>query len=165
MQVDYKFTEEDQRKYLSTNFNNNPKFKIIPILAIILLSVSLILSFTLDDFFYTIVLLAILFLVIFFYYINPRIIKNKYIKNLKSSGVLDENKTIEVSEYELKISSQSRTTAYQYSDITSISIINDYFIHVNFSLGDSIIVPKTAFSTNTEMIDFINKIKSNAKII
>ncbi|HOA79960.1 MAG TPA: YcxB family protein [Defluviitaleaceae bacterium] len=165
MQISYKLTEDDQRKYISTNFSNNSKLKIIPIIAIILLSISLILSFTLDDLFYTVIIAALLFLIVFLYYINPRNLKNKYIRDLKASGILGETKTIEVNENNLTVSSLSRTTVYQHSDVTNVSVVNDYFIYISFKHGDSIVIPKSAFTNEIDMIDFINKIKLYAKII
>lgn len=165
MQISYKLTEDDQRKYISTNFSNNSKLKIIPIIAIILLSISFILSFALNDLFYTVLIFILLCLVIFLYYIKPRVLKNKYIKNLKTSGIFNETKTIEIGDNELKFSSPSRTSTHKYSDVTSITLVNDYFIHISFKHSDSIVIPKSAFSDEIDMIDFINKIKLYAKII
>ncbi|WP_333638516.1 YcxB family protein [Tissierella praeacuta] len=167
MQITYNITQEDQKKYISSSFisHKKHKFKVISIIVIIVLSFSFILALTIKEYFHSIIALILLALNVFIYHLNPKRFKKKYIRSLKNSGILEETRIIDISDNELKFSSSLRTVIHQYSDIKNISIINDYFIVISFKHEDSIAIPKSAFSNDIEMIDFINKIKTNAKIL
>lgn len=167
MQITYNLTEEDQKKYISTNFEPkkiSPRKIIILIAAIFFFFLALI-FLIISDYPWAIIMFAIAILYCYLLYGLPKKYKKKYLDKLTSTGVLKETKTIEVNDGELRFTSPSRTVIHQYSDIKDISIINNYFIIIIFKHEDSIAIPKSAFSNNTEMIDFINQIKTNAKIL
>lgn len=162
MLITYKITDADKRKYSSSSLNK--KKQTVPKLlfysgTIILVLISLI-AIIAKDFSFATPIIA--FLIVTHLLANiPKLLKNKYIKSIDS----DEERTIEISKDSLIISNPSRSTSYNYSDIKSVDYVDDYFVLIKFNLGDSSLIPVSAFSNNTEMIDFVNKIKTNAKIL
>ena len=167
MQITYNVTEEDQKKYIATNFvQKKTSFrKIIIILSIIVLIFSSLTLFAVSEYFLGSVAFFFAALYFYFCFLYPKRLKKKYLQKLNSTGILEETKTVEVSDDELRFISSSRKTSHKYSDIFKISILKDNFILINFKHEDSLAIPKSAFSDNAEMTNFINKIKSNAKIL
>lgn len=167
MKITYKLTNDDIQNYISTNFETN-KFnsrKIILILGIVIFSFIGLVFLSISDYFEGVLMFA---LVIFYFYLLfglPKRAKKKYINSLKSSGYLDETKVIEVNENEFKFETPSKTSIYHCSNISNISVIKDNFVLINFKHEDSLLIPTSAFSSKDEMVDFINTIKSNAKIL
>lgn len=162
MQITYNLTEEFKEKYISTNFDTKTKAIlriIILVSSIVLLIISLmaIIAKDLILFMFPMIISIIGFYVAFL----PKILKKKYFKSLD----FDDNKVVQIDKDGLFFKSSSRTTHFNYSEIKSIRLIDNYFILIVFRPGDSIAIPKYAFSNDNEMIDFINKIKSNAKIL
>lgn len=167
MQITYNITEEDQKKYISTNFEPkkiSPR-KIIMILVTIFFFFLALMFLIISDYLWAIIMFAVAILYCYLIYDLPKKHKKKYLDKLKSSGLLEETKIVEVSQNELKFSSPSRTTAHSYLDLSNITVIEDNFILINFKHADGIVIPTSAFSNKNEMIDFINQIKTNAKIL
>lgn len=162
MKINYKITNEFKERYISTNFDVKNKTilrSIVFIASIILLFISLIALISQD---YSLFIVPLVIALSGFYItFLPRILKKKYIKSLDFNN---EN-IVEVNESDLTIVSSSRTTTFNYSQVKEIYLVSNYFIFIRFRPGDSIVIPKYAFSDDTETIDFINKIKINAKIL
>lgn len=167
MQITYNLTEEDQKKYISTNFEPkkiSPR-KIIILIAAIFFFFLALMFLIISDYLWAIIMFAIAILYCYLLYGLPKKYKKKYLDKLKSSGLLEETKIVEVNSNELKFSSPSRTTTHSYSDLSNISVVGDNFILINFKHADGIVIPTSAFSSKDEMINFINQIKTNAKIL
>jgi hypothetical protein len=162
MKIDYKITDEDKQKYISSDLNT--KKKTIPkimvfVSSIILLLISLMALIAKDYAFATPILI---FLAIIHLLVNlPKLLKKKYIKSID----VNEERSVQVNDDSLTVANSSRTTIYKYSDIKSVDLINNYFVLIKFKLGDSVVIPGSAFSNTDDNIDFINKIKTNARII
>ena len=167
MKITYTITEDDQQKYIMTDFGKK-KFslsKIIMTLVIIFFSLFGCIYFIVSEYFFGFFMFSIAILYFYLLRYHPRRIKKKYLNKLMSSGILGETKTVEVTPDGLKYESPSRTTIYKYASLSNISILDDSFVFIEFNSGDSLLIPTSAFSSNDEMVDFINTIKSNAKIL
>lgn len=164
MQITYKLTEDDQKKYISANFQPKNKNILLRILLIVLLTLSIVL-FGLEEQIFATAFLVIDVVCFLLYFILPKSYKTKYIKNLDNAGVLNESKTIDVKDDELLITSPSRSTAYKYSDVASVSVISTDFIMLKFKHGDSLLLPISAFDSSAEKTEFINTVKLKAQIL
>ncbi len=167
MKITYTLTDEDFQKYISTNFEPN-KFnikKIFFVFVIVIFSLASLLFFIFNEYTLGIIMLSVVVLYVFLLIEYPKIMKKKYLKKLESSGKLNELKTIELNVDECRFISPSRTIIQDYSDFSSISVLNNDFIMITFKQEDSMVVPISAFSNKDEMITFVNRIKTNAKIL
>ena len=167
MQITYKLTEEDLGKYISTDFKakEKPISKIISTIAVIILVLIVLMALIAKEYFIAICIFLLLIAIYVADKYVPKRLKKKYIKKLKETSTINELRTIELKEDEIVVSLPSRTSIYKYSEITSVNLVNNYFVLIEFNLGDSIAIPGSAFSNNTDKIDFINRIKTNAKIL
>lgn len=167
MQISYKLTEEDLKKYISTNFNPKKRtiLKIISTIGVVVLIIIVLMALISQDYFFATCITLFLIVIYTLDKFAPKHLKKKYIKKLKETSAINELRTIELKDDEIVVSSPSRTSIYKYSEITSVNLVNNYFVLIKFNLGDSIAIPGSAFSDNTEKIDFINRIKTNAKIL
>ncbi len=167
MQVSYRFTKDDIDNYLSTNFPLKKKriSNIIFIIGITFLVITDLMFLIIKDYSYTLFFTFFIILLLALNKYIPKHMKKKYINKLKSTGLIEELTTIELKEDEITISSPSSTSTFKYSVIEKVSLIKNYFVLIEFKSGENIVIPGSAFSSNTEIIDFINQIKTKAKIL
>lgn len=162
MQITYTLTEEDKEKYLKSNFDTKKRTvpKVMVFLGSFVLLLILFMALIAKDYSFTVPLsIFLVFILLILYY--PKQLKKKYIKGLNSN----DERSIELKESALVVSSSTRETSYSYTDIKKVDFINDYFVLIEFKLGDSIVIPKSAFQDNLNIITFINLIKTNAHIL
>jgi len=111
---------------------------------------------------YSFAISIIIFLgIIYFILQSPKFLKKKQLNKIDTK----DERTIEINENHLTVTKPTRITSYKFNEIKEVTLVNDYFVFVKFNLGDSLLIPKYAFLNDTEMIDFINQIKTNAKIL
>lgn len=162
MKITYSITEEDLKKYVSSDFS--AKNKTIPKLLLFIggfaLIAILLLALIAKDYSFAIPITVFL-VVIYFILKSPKLLKKKYLSRINT----EDERIIEINENHLTVTNPTRTTSYKFNEIKEVAFINDYFVFIKFNPGDSLLIPKSAFSNDTEMIDFINQIKTNAKIL
>lgn len=165
MEIKYSFTETDYKKYINSDFNLiSPKRRIL-IRAINVVIVFLILiSLFFNDLTFTLTLSAIYALFVYLQVFQPRLMKKQLIKKLKKSDLL-EGKTIRLDDDKMHIIDKNTTFSHLYSNIEKIDVIKDAFILILFKSQNSFVVPISAFKDHNEKVDFINKIKTSAKIL
>ncbi len=162
MQITYNITEECKEKYISSDFNTKNKtfLKIFVFLSSFILIVILLMALIAKD--YSFAVPIIIFLGIMYFILqSPKLLKKKQLNKIDTK----DERTVEINENHLTVTKPTRTTSYKFNEIKEVTLVNDYFVFVKFNLGDSLLIPKYAFLNDTEMIDFINQIKTNAKIL
>jgi hypothetical protein len=162
MKITYSITEEDLKKYVSSDFS--AKNKTIPKLLLFIggfaLIAILLLALIAKD--YSFAIPIIVFLVVIYLILkSPKLLKKKYLNKIDTK----DERIIEIDENHLTVTNSTRTTSYKFNEIEEVTFVNDYFIFIRFNPGDSLLIPKTAFSDSMEMIGFINKIKVKSKIL
>lgn len=161
MKITYTFSDDDQMKYINTNFDTKitPR-KIILVIAIIVFSfLGLAFMFS-SDYYYAFLMFAFVAFYLYLLFGYPKRVKKKL-----SKTVVGVQRIVEITESELTIIEPTRTNIYKLSEIKTVNLIDDYFASIGFDDNYSFVIPKSAFPTKDEMIDFINKIKTNAKIL
>lgn len=167
MKIIYTLTEEDQGKYLSTNFAPKKIKARMGVMSVIMFFLFLFSFYSFAGSSYIMGSFFLFFALLYFYLIftAPKKAKKKYLDELKSTGVLSETKTVEASDNELRFTSPSRIVVHAYEDVSNVTVVNDSFVQINFKHADMILIPPSAFSNNDEIIEFVNLIKLNAKIL
>lgn len=162
MKITYSITKEDFNKYISSDFSTRNKTipKILLFIGSFILMIILLMALIAKDYSFAIPIIIFLGIIYFASY-SSKLLKKKYLNKID----IKDERTIEINENHLTVTNSTRTTSYKFDEVKEINFINDYFVLIKFKPGDSIVIPKTAFSDNTKMIDFINKIKTNAKIL
>lgn len=162
MKITYTLTDEDLQKYTTTDFINSNKIipKILIFVGSFVLIVILLMAIIAKDYSF-IIPITIVFMLLHVILKSPKFFKKKYLKTINTN----EKRIVEIGDNDLIVTNSTRSTYYKFSEIKEVSFVNDYFVFIKFYQGDSLIIPRTAFSDNEELIDFINKIKSNAKIL
>lgn len=163
MKLSYAFTDEDLEQYIKTDFNNKKNKILSKLLMFVLIFITVFISlaflFTKDLSF---LILSIILLILTYFLSNKtKFLKKKYINKIKTDG----EKTVEITDTHLILTSLTRSSSFTLDEIKEVNLINNYFIFIKFSLDDTFVIPKSAFSTDVEMINFINLIKTNAKIL
>ena len=162
MKITYTLTDEDLQKYTTTDFVNKNKIapKTLIFIGSFILIIILLIAIIAKDYSY-VVSIALFFMILYFILQSPKFFKKKYLKALNT----DEERIVEIGDKDLMVINSTRSTSYKFSEIKEVNFVNEYFVFVKFNPGDSLIIPKTAFSNNEEIIDFINKIKTKARIL
>jgi len=162
MKITYTLTDEDLNKFSTSNFSNKNKTipKVLFFAASLVLIVILIMALIAQDYIFAL-MPAIFLLIAYFILKSPKILRNKYLKSIDTTGV----RAVEINNSELIATNSSRSTSYRLNTVDKVELLDDYFVFIKFNQGDSLIIPSSAFSTKDEMINFINKIKTNAKIL
>ncbi len=165
MEINYSLTETDYKKYISSDFNLISTKKRTLIRAINVITVFLILiSLFFRDLTFTLALAVIFAFFIYLQVFQPRLMKIQLIKKLNKANLLGV-KTIRLDDEKMHIIDKLSTSAHLYSSIEKIAIIEDAFVLILFKTQNSFVVPISAFKDHNEKVDFINKIKSLAKIL
>ncbi len=162
MKITYNITEEDLKKYVSSDFSTKDKTisRILLFIGGFVLIAILLLALIAKDYSFAMPITVFL-VVIYFILKSPKLLKKKYLNRINT----EDERIIEINENHLTVTNSTRTTSYKFNEIKEVTFVNDYFIFIRFNPGDSLLIPKTAFSDNMEMIDFINKIKVKSKIL
>lgn len=166
MLITYKITEEDKKRYISSNLitNKSKMLNIIFLLCFLILFSITLLALIAKDYFFAFSVFAVSMVLLILVRNAPKFQKKKYISSLEKNSYLNETRTVRIDENHLMVGTSSRTTCYKFLDIKKVES-DGYFVVITFRAGDSVAIPGSAFSNYEERIDFLNLIRTKAKII
>ena len=166
MKIIYSKTAED-RKELVKSLVPRFRFRTMNILILILLALLLLFAISYyiegETFFATCVMIMIT-LCLLEDFVLPRIYFTKAFRKVLGNDLYFEEKTMEVGDNELSISSPSRFVSYKYSDIEKVELKSSGFVIVHFKHGGIAAFPTHIFKSDEETMEFISTIKSKANI-
>lgn len=166
MQLKYTITDEDNKRFIACNFQNQDKrYRFFSHLIFIVAILYFIITLISQNYK---VIISSLFLVgalYYVYFIAPKNSRKKYLKKLEQSEFLNEERTIMLENEQVTLKTKSRTLSHEYTNIEKISTIDNYFVIISFKYNDSITIPNSAFENNNQKIEFINTLKLKAGIL
>lgn len=166
MQLRYSITDDDSKRFIKCNFQNqNKKYKIFSYFILLVAVLFFIATLIAKDFTNAIVFLVLIIVLYFAYFQSPKITRKRHLKKLKDSGFLNEERIVTLEDKQISLHSESRKLSHEYSNIEKISVLDGYFVIVGFKYEDSFIIPSSAFENENQKIAFINTIKLKSGIL
>lgn len=171
MLLKYNLNEQDYIEYSLFKAINDPAWnkrkKINTIAGAFLIICALILFFAET---YVAAIAFTLIAASFFFSSSQRWISRLAKKNIKKLLLDEKNKglfnerTFELKENGFELTTGTRKSMLSYAEITKV-YLDDKFVYIDLNLLDSTIIPVRTFQTENEKIDFVNFLKTKAKIL